>query len=186
MSEPQGCSVVVVFMVSALAFLAGAAGGAAGVYFFAPKSTTQSTTVVEAPAQVCPPCEQVAAQAAAGKDYALVYPIEDTLKISGGTLPMDAVRNLVKSKRHVFSKCYQDALTKQPGLKGEMTLQFRVSGSSGRVITTAERELKIGNDQVRDCVFTEVKKWTFEPTKGPDSDVRFDMLFVPLGSAPME
>lgn len=185
MSEPQGCSVVVVFMVSALAFLAGAGGGAAGVYFFAPKPEA-TTTVVEAPAQACPPCEQQAAQVGGGKDYALVYPIEDTLKISGGTLPMDAVRNLVKSKRHVFSKCYQDALTKEPGLKGEMTLQFRVSGSTGRVLTTAERELKIGNDQVRECVFAEVKKWTFEPTKGPDSDVRFDMLFVPLGSAPME
>jgi hypothetical protein len=64
-----------------------------------------------------------------------------------------------------------------------MSVQFTVSGSKGNIIAAVERDTAI-NASIKECVLTEVKKWKFEPATGSNSVVRFDMLFVPISSAP--
>lgn len=183
MAESQGCSVVVVVMVSLLALVVGGGAGAAAVYFVLaanPGLADLPTAEVE-----CPPCKEVAPVAAGdAAKYALVYPIEESLRVTGA-LSADLIKDQVKSRRYTFSKCYQDALDKDPSLKGEMSIQFTVSGSTGRIIAAIERDTKI-DKRIHDCVFTEIRKWKFEPTKAPDSVARFDMLFVPIGGVPGE
>jgi len=187
MAESQGCSVVVVVMVTLLAFVVGGGVGAAAIYFTlaANPSLAGGTTTTTTVAADCPPCKEIAPVATGGSaNYALVYPIEESLRVTG-TLSPDLIKDQVKSRRYTFSKCYQDALDKDPNVKGEMSIQFTVSGSTGRIIAAIERDTKI-DKRIHDCVFTEIKKWKFEPTKSPDSVARFDMLFVPIGGAPGE
>lgn len=187
MAESQGCSVVVVVMVTLLAFVVGGGIGAAAIYFTlsANPSLAGLPTTTTAVATDCPPCEDApVAAVGTAANYALVYPIEESLRVTG-TLSPDVIKDQVKSRRYTFSKCYQDALDKDPSLKGEMSIQFTVSGSSGRIIAAIERDTKIDR-RIHDCVFAEIKKWKFEPTKAADSVARFDMLFVPIGGAPVE
>lgn len=183
MAESQGCSVVVVVMVTGLAFFLGAGAGAAGLWFGMPyiEDSSGTTAVAEVPSTECPPCEAAVA-AGSASDYALVYPIEESLRVQGKLDP-ELVKNQVKAKRYEFSKCYREAIEKDPSVKGEMSVQFTVSGSKGNIIAAVERDTAI-NASIKECVLTEVKKWKFEPATGSNSVVRFDMLFVPISSAP--
>lgn len=182
MSEKQGCSTVVVVLVTAFALVVGALGGAGAMYFVAETSSPGPAPQVVVPAETLP---DVAAKAAAMPDYGLLYPIEETLRIQG-KLPTESVTGLVKDKRYSMRECYQKGLDKDPTLKGEMSVQFTVSGDTGKVIAALERNTDIGNQAVRDCILNNIKTWQLAATRQGDSVVRFDMLLIPLASAPTE
>lgn len=180
MSEKQGCSTVVAVLVAAFALVVGALGGAGAMYFW-----TSSNSEGPAPQVVTPAADPVVAKAAAMPDYGLLYPIEETLRIQG-KLPPESVTAMVKDKRYSMRECYQKGLDKDPTLKGEMSVQFTVSGDTGKVIAALERNTDIGNQAVRDCILNNIKGWTLAATRQGDSVVRFDMLLIPLASAPTE
>jgi hypothetical protein len=83
-------------------------------------------------------------------------------------------------------ECYQSGLNKDPSLKGEMSVQFTVSGDTGKVIAALERSTDIGNAAVRDCILNNIRGWQLASTRKGDSVVRFDFLLLPLASAPTE
>ena len=184
MAEKHGCSTIVVVLASAFAFVVGALGGAAALFFVVQDDPSivgiePTVTVVEKPATVeTKPVGQT-------PDYGLLYPIEETLRIQG-KLPPESVTNMVKDNRYSLRECYQSGLDKDPSLKGEISVQFTVSGDTGRVIAALERNTDIGNKVVRDCIINNIKGWQLASTKAGDSVVRFDMLLIPLASAPTE
>lgn len=184
MAEKQGCSAIVVFMIATVALLVGAGVGAGAIYFWAQSSP--ESFGIEAQAS-----EQTAANAdpaktgATGKEerYALLYPIEESLRIEG-SLPPKSVTDKVKDKRYPMRKCYQDALEKDSSLKGEVSLQFTVSGDTGRVVAAVERHTDIGNEALKKCILDEVKTWELAKTSKGDSVVKFDLLLIPIAGTP--
>lgn len=182
MSEKQGCSAIVVVLVSAFAFVVGALGGAGALYFVV--QNDPSTVGIEPEIQVVTKATPVKA-ASATPDYGLLYPIEETLRIQG-KLPPESVTGMVKDKRYAMRECYQAGLNKDPSLKGEMSVQFTVSGDTGKVIAALERSTDIGNAAVRDCILNNIRGWQLASTRKGDSVVRFDFLLLPLASAPTE
>ncbi len=183
MSEKQGCSAIVVVLVSAFAFVVGALGGA-GALFYVVQSDPSAVGIEPEVQVVTKPAAPVKA-ASATPDYGLLYPIEETLRIQG-KLPPESVTGMVKDKRYSMRECYQAGLNKDPSLKGEMSVQFTVSGDTGKVIAALERSTDIGNAAVRDCILNNIRGWQLAATRKGDSVVRFDFLLLPLASAPTE
>lgn len=185
MAERQGCSVIVVVLVSAFAFVVGALAGAGGLYVVV--RNDPSSVGIEPEVKVVKQTITTTPQPVARQmpDYGLLYPIEETLRIQG-KLPAESVTSTVKDKRYSLRECYQKGLEKDPTLKGEISIQFTVSGDTGKVIAALERNTDIGNKAVKDCIVKNIKSWQLKPTKAGDSVVRFDMLLIPLTSAPTE
>ncbi len=181
MAEKQGCSVVVVVMIALVCIVLGVVAGGLGFMFFGVQEVSgDSPIAVDGdPAIATPPAVPTAGSA---PDYALLYPIEESLRVEG-KLEQKAVTDQVKNKRFELRKCYQTALTKNPDLKGEMSLQFTVSGDTGKVIAALERHTDIGDSGVKKCILDEVKSWKMPATKAGESVVKFDILMIPISSA---
>ena len=186
----KGCSTVVVFMIAIFSLVIGLITGAGGLYGFlaftddgvsALGLSVPEPTAVAAPAPIAvaptPPPSDMA--------YALVYPIEETLRIEGG-IDQTAVRNLVSRERFKFQECYNKELKRRPSTKGELSLQFTVAGSNGQVVAAVPRQNTTNSTELANCVLKEIRGWKFQPIKdGQLSVVRFDTLFLPIsGGAP--
>lgn len=183
MAEKQGCSVIVVVMLATVALIIGAIAGAGAIYYLATASP-ESLGLDQPLAQTETEAAAAPAQAESEK-YALLYPIEESLRIEGALAP-ESVTNKVKDKRYPLRQCYADALEDDNSLKGEMSLQFTVSGDTGRVVAAVERHTDIGNKALRDCILKEVKTWELAKTEKGDSVVKFDLLMIPISSAGSE
>jgi hypothetical protein len=184
----KGCSTVVVFMIATFALVIGLLVGAGGLYGFLAFSddgvkalglTAPEPTVTAAPT-AAPAARPIPQDAV----YALVYPIEETLRIEGGIDPT-TVRNLVSRERFKFQECYNAELKRRPTTKGEIALQFTVAGSNGQVVAAVTRQNTTNSKELADCVLKEVRGWKFQPIKDSQlAVVRFDALFLPISSAP--
>ena len=116
-AESKGCSVVVVALMTALAFVVGAAAGVGVMWYTAPPPADAPAPVVTAPdAQ---PTEQ-------GPPYPAAFPLPETLRVEG-PLTDEVVREVVLGRRPELRECYQAGLERDPSLKGEISLQFTVT-----------------------------------------------------------
>lgn len=177
MSEQSGgCSVVVVALVTALAFVVGAALGVGAMWVSmeeaapAPATNTPATTATGATGAQTPPV--------AMKPYATLFPLEETLRIEG-PLPPEVVKEVVLGggRRFTLSRCYEAGVERDPQLKGEMSLQFTVAGSNGKVTAAVERHTNFSDKAVSKCILDEIKNWTFPPQKS-QSVVKVDLLLL--------
>lgn len=171
MSESKGCSIVIVVMVVILALIIGLGAGAAGVYFY---FTTQ----------VIPESVATPTQAAPAIDdrYAVLIPIEQTLRVEG-PLSVAAVRDEILASRFELRKCYQAGIDDNPDLKGELSLQFTVAGSNGKVTAAVERHTEFPDPPVRDCIIDHIKTWSFPGKQPSQSVVKFDILMLSMSAA---
>ncbi len=146
--------------------------------------TTTTTPVVEKVVEKeCPPCEKAAQSGAQASAYALVYPIEETLRIEG-EIDKTALREYVIKHRSELQKCYKEALEKDPTTKGEATLQFTIS-KKGKIIAAVTRQDTVNNEGLKSCMLDKVKKWNLKGAKIKSDMVviKLDILFAPLGAA---
>ncbi|MBA2661787.1 MAG: AgmX/PglI C-terminal domain-containing protein [Bradymonadaceae bacterium] len=184
----KGCSGIVVFMVATFCLVIGFLAGASALYAYLTYVDGALATLSIENAQPIPEpvhvhVDQPVAKAIAPQVYALVYPIEETLRIEG-KLDHAAVRNRITTERFNFQKCYQSELSKRPDLKGEVSLQFTVSGSNGEVIAAVTRQNTTNSDALANCVLKDIRAWKFGKSEGNQlSVVRFDTLFLPISSA---
>lgn len=183
----KGCSGIVVFMIAVFCMVVGFIVGAGGLYaYLMYNENALSSLGLESAAP--PPVAVAQAQPQANTQqlanvYALVYPIEETLRIDGN-IDITTVRNRIATQRFSFQKCYQQELKKNPDLKGEISLQFTVSNPSGEIIAAVSRQNTTGNDALPQCLVKDIKSWKFGKVDGgPHSVVRFDTLFLPISSA---
>lgn len=153
-------------------------GGAANLGIHGDSSSQDPATLQ----QECPPCEPTCPDRVDTPTYALVYPIEQTLRIEG-TLEQDRLREYVIKNRFKMQQCYQRILEKEPSTKGEISLQFTAS-KTGKVIAAVSRQDTVKNTELKDCVLAEIKNWTFgtDTIKSDIAVVKFDVLFTPIGS----
>ncbi len=191
----KGCSSIVVFMIAVFCLVIGLISGAGILYaILANVSNALETLGLESPAPpqqqhaptATPPPTQ-AARPSAPEVYALVYPIEETLRIEGKIDPA-TVRNRITTQRFTFQECYKKEVQQNPDLKGEISLQFTVSNSSGTIIAAVSRQNTTGSDTLPKCLIKDINSWKFASIPGGKlSVVRFDTLFLPISNArPLE
>jgi hypothetical protein len=187
MSESKGCSVVVVVMIAILTLVVGVVVGGGAMYFY---YMQQPQLPVDVPTQGDQPTAQPATDDTAAPaqkqqpspEDAVLYPLDQTLRIEG-PLPQKEVTEQLLAKRFKLRKCYQNALEKDPDLKGEMSLQFTVAGSNGKVTAAVERHTNFPDEDVRDCILDEIKSWTFSENLESQSVVKFDILMLSMSQA---
>ena len=196
-----GCGPIVVFMIATLTFVLGLLLGVGGIFGFLkadpnnvsslglPDAKCVSENVAVEKTQDCPVCEQkecptpspTAAAGGAGT-YALVYPIEETLRIEG-KIDRNALREYVIKRRLELQQCYQKTLDKDPGVKGEATLQFTIS-KKGNILAAVTRQDTVKNEELKSCLLDTVKSWNFKEAKIESKTVviKLDILFTPIGA----
>jgi len=179
----SGCGVGAVIMVAALMFVVGLIAGAAGaIGYFIVNPDSLGALGVDLPQKVVVKEHVVTkTEKAASADYALLYPIEESLQIEG-PVPKSAVTKQVKDKRYALRKCYQEGLDRTHNLKGEMGVQFTINGSTGKVVAAVERHTNFPDGKVKSCIIHHIKNWKFPGKKDRISVVKFDMLLIPIGS----
>lgn len=191
MTQPpikKGCSGVVVFMIASFCLVVGLITGAGALYAYLTFGSNALETLglqaaAPPPAPAKPQSSAQTAQPSAPEVYALVYPIEETLRIEGKIAPA-TVRNRITTQRFTFQECYKKELTRNPDLKGEISLQFTVSNSSGSIIAAVSRQNTTGNEALAKCLIKDINTWKFAAIPdGKLSVVRFDTLFLPISSA---
>ncbi len=174
MSEQKGCSVIAVVLVAALMLVVGFAVGGGVVWFTYVGDAATST----APTVVTPPVDKPTVRPQNDR-YAALLPLEETLRIEGPLSPEAVRETLLGGKRFKLRECYQKGVVRNPDLKGEMSLQFTVAGSNGKVIAAIERHTNFSDAKVRDCILDEVRSWTF-PKGKTQSVVKFDVLMMSM------
>ncbi len=173
-SKGFGCGPMVV--VAIFAFVMGGAIGAGGVWFYLER-------VVDKPEPTAIEVQALPPKATADDDrYAVFYPLEQTLRVDG-PLPEKEVREMVLAKRFELRKCYQDALETNPALKGDMSLQFTVAGSNGKVTAAVERHTNFSEKKVTNCILDHIRKWQFSGERKSQSVVKFDVMLVSMTAA---
>lgn len=173
MSESKGCALAAVIPVLILTLIVGVGVGAGAVYWYL--SNEQAAGPVGATAK-----EPSDAVPAVDDDrYAVLYPLEQTLTIDG-PLPPEEVKEKVLRKRFELRRCYQEGIDENPQLKGEMSLQFTVAGSNGKVTAAVERDTQFSDAAVRECILKEIRSWQFSGDKKSMSVIRFDVLMLSM------
>lgn len=148
-------------------------GGGGG----SPDASTASKPQEVNCAEACPcecKCEEKAEDDMPDKNapYGLVF--AGNVRVSEGSLPLSVLKSRIASERLSLRECYVPALEKNPELKGEVDVQFTVSGATGKIIAAIVRESTLENKEVETCVTRKVKAWTFPKTDdGKETVVRF-------------
>jgi hypothetical protein len=100
-----------------------------------------------------------------------------------GTLDKEIVRRVVRRHLNEVRYCYEQALLKQPGLGGWITLQLTI-GASGSVIATGLQSSTIGNSRVEACVQQAMRRWEFPPPVGGALTIAsYQVVFTPADAA---
>lgn len=184
--QPQiktGCGPIMVAVIAVfsltIGFLAGA-GALYGVLYANSDALIRLNLAESADSPSIAQTQEPIPAAAPSEVYALAYPILETVQIQG-TLDEQAVRNRLTRDRFTLQECYQQDLIDRPETRGEMSLQFTVAGSNGKVVAAVSRENYTGSEALSLCVLAEIRDWSFPaPETDQVSVVRFDMLFLPF------
>ncbi|WP_230467403.1 AgmX/PglI C-terminal domain-containing protein [Lujinxingia vulgaris] len=178
-TSSSGCGPLVVILIAIFCGTLGVMTGAGGLYLYLSQSADGlerlNLASASTDAQPAPP-------SSSGSDdvYAMAYPITDTLQFQG-KIDEGSVRTRITNERSAFQRCYQRVLDKTPDVRGELSLQFTVSGSTGEVIAAVTRDNYTNSEALADCVTGELKKWRFPaPETSQISVVRFEALFLPF------
>jgi len=71
--------------------------------------------------------------------------------------------------------CYDNALKKDAGLSGKITLQMDIA-ASGEVLSCEPLDDSLGNAALERCVVSQARSWRFAPI--PSGTVRFTLPLV--------
>lgn len=189
----SGCSSIVAVIVAIVCLFLGFAAGVGALYGLlytdadaaAKLGLPTGDASAEAPADVEAPADTGAVEAAKpGADevgYALVYPIEETIRIQG-EVDRALVHEQIVNHRLDLQQCFQEALAGGDQIKGEMSLQFTVDGSNGETVAAIARQNTTGSASMERCVVKTMRGWSFDQKAMPKglTVVRFDALFLPI------
>jgi len=177
-TSSSGCGPLVVILIAIFCTTLGVMAGAGGLYLYLSQSEGGLDRLNLASA--APVAEATTPSPTSADVYAMAYPITDTLQFQG-KIDENSVRTRITNERSAFQRCYQRELDKTPNTRGELSLQFTVSGSNGQVIAAVTRDNYTGSDTLAKCVTDEIKSWRFPaPGTSQISVVRFEALFLPF------
>lgn len=177
--QRRGCGPVFVAMIAGFFLVVGVFAGAGGVYYYATETDegaarlglTATETVVEPSFDL----DEV---------YALAYPLLETLEVPD-SVDEEQMRQHLRQERFVFKECYRQELERSPDTRGELDVQFSISGTSGEVEAALTRGNYTGSEELSDCVLDTIRsEWSFpEPDTTGMAAVRVHILFLPLSNA---
>lgn len=103
-------------------------------------------------------------------------------EVSGG-LDKDIVRRIVRSHINEVRHCYNQGLTRAPGLAGRVSLSFSIT-PSGTVSAAVVQESTLADNAVGACMSKAVKRWKFpKPQGGASVAVTYPFTLSPGGGA---
>ncbi len=101
-------------------------------------------------------------------------------KVSGGSLPREAVAKVINEHLSEVRGCYERALLKSPGLAGKLQLEWTID-SRGKVSEIKVKTSTLRGAEVPNCIVSSLKAWTFPPPKGGRVIVSYPFLFNSVG-----
>lgn len=103
-----------------------------------------------------------------------------TTKVAGG-LDRDIIESYIRRRLDRIRLCYERQLNFSPKLSGKILVRFAI-GKTGQVMSSSIAEDTMKNENVRSCILSEVKSWSFPPPEG-GTLVNVDYPFVFESSA---
>jgi outer membrane biosynthesis protein TonB len=99
---------------------------------------------------------------------------------SGEPIPAwirDMIRKRVREYLPELEAVYNDAIRRNPDLRGRLLVRFRID-RSGKIQRAEPAEEHFGDAAFIDAVLGKVRGWSFEPTGGRSVDVIYPIVFV--------
>jgi outer membrane biosynthesis protein TonB len=88
---------------------------------------------------------------------------------------MEQIRRVVMSRMGAFSACYETALSKDPDLKGGVTMSFSIS-PGGSVAAASVSTSSLANPRVEGCMLRTFNRLKFPVADKPTNSV-FPFVF---------
>jgi TonB family protein len=79
-----------------------------------------------------------------------------------GSMDRDVIRRIVRTHINEIRSCYNAGLTRNPGLEGQVTLQFSIL-ATGKVGAAIVESSTIPDTEVGACIVRAAKRWSFPP-----------------------
>ena len=93
-----------------------------------------------------------------------------------GELDKDLIRRVVRAHINEVRYCYNQGLTKDPNLKGRVSVQFQI-GSTGKVPSAVVSETDVKDGSVTNCIAQAVRRWQFpKPQSGGNVIVTYPFV----------
>jgi TonB family protein len=103
-----------------------------------------------------------------------------------GQLDKDLIGRIIRRHINEVRYCYEQELTKLPGLGGRIMVQFTIA-ASGQVIASVLQNSTVANARVENCVVQAVRRWEFpKPNGGGIVIVSYPFVLTPKGGASVE
>jgi len=113
-----------------------------------------------------------------GTRHAIVPEMIPGILHASGALDKEIIRRIVHRHLNEVKFCYQDALTKRPGLEGRLVTQFTIA-PTGRVLAAVVQTSTLQAVSVEACVVNAIKRWEFPaPERGGMSIVSYPFTFA--------
>jgi hypothetical protein len=94
-----------------------------------------------------------------------------------GGLTADEVGRIIRRHWNEIKYCYEKELTKDPNLAGKVAVSFQI-GPIGDVVTAKVGETDLHNNNVEECMLSNVRRWKFpNPRGGGVVDVNYPFIF---------
>lgn len=101
--------------------------------------------------------------------------IDQMPEVESSSCDRNAISRYVKARIKAIQACYENALKRNPGLKGKVVVRFTI-GPTGRVTELEIDENSLGNEAVIACIKTTIRLWSF-PIKDNECPVAYPFLF---------
>lgn len=85
-----------------------------------------------------------------------------------GPLDSEIVARVVRQNRRGIQRCYDQEITKEPDIRGEITFQWTIS-PSGEVGEATVEKTEVDHQQLEDCVTGRMDRWSFPEPRDGDS-----------------
>ncbi|MCC7000117.1 MAG: AgmX/PglI C-terminal domain-containing protein [Deltaproteobacteria bacterium] len=82
-----------------------------------------------------------------------------------GSLDKELLRRIVRRHLTELKFCYEKELTRNPGLRGRVTLQFTIA-PTGAVAASLVQSTTLGNPLIEQCFAAAVRRWEFPKPAG--------------------
>jgi hypothetical protein len=99
-----------------------------------------------------------------------------------GGLSREEIERVVNAHRSEVMFCYRNALQRDPGIAGKITLKWQIVGG-GSVAGLQTAQNTSGSQSLADCIRAQVGTWKFpSPPGGSTADVEWPWIFKPGGT----
>jgi hypothetical protein len=99
-------------------------------------------------------------------------------KTASGRLPPDVIQRVVRDHYPAFRNCYEAGLTRNPNLKGRVSVAF-VIGRDGKVTNVDDRGSDLPDPAVVRCVVSRFSSLIFPPPEGGIVTVVYPIMLEP-------